>query len=389
MIRPLTTAIVAAGLLLGGCGSVVDSGESSPDQPAPGQPPADLFALNAVADPLDFAVTSLKVICSADYDDPVEQANAFCLVRDQDNNDLLGLNKYNFAVSVDPARAAKAVDPRSSAVVLTRVTAVESQVVAIIIDKSGSMEGDKLQAAKTAAKTFVDGLDTAGGDRAAVVAFSDDAQIVQPLTGDTEKIKAAIDALAAEGATNLGGAVIEAVRAVGARPGRRGAILLTDGDDTVDTVTGRPVEDPSSSFGWSGGWVGDAGSARWRGVELAQEIDLPVYTIGFQLAAGSDGAIDLEIFARATGAATGPGEQPFLPATEAELIAVFQTIQTELEASDPLDTYLYAFPYPRPLFSNLLKPKASVVVPVRTGVMFRNGNGLLRAKFGSSFEIVF
>ncbi len=387
--RSLVMAIAVGGLLMGGCGSVSETGESSPSQPAPGSPPEDRFALNAASDPLDFSIIELNVICSADYDDPAEQANLFCLVRDQDNNDLLDLNKYNFAVAVEPATAARAVDAASTEVSLTRVTGVQETVVAIIIDKSGSMLGDKLQAAKNAAKVFVDGLDTVGGDRAAVIAFSDDAQIVQSLTGDKDKLKAAIDSLAADGATNLGGGVIEAVRAVGARPGKRGAILLTDGDDTVDPVTARPVADAASPFGWSGGWIGDAGSTRWRGIQLAQEIDLPVYTIGFQIAADSAAAVDLEVFALATGAAANPGEQPFLPADEGELTAAFTTIQAELEARTPLDTYLYAFPYPRPLFSNLLKPKTSVVIPVRTGVLYQNGNGLLRDKFGSSFEIAF
>lgn len=74
--------------------------------------------------------------------------------------------------------------------------------IALVIDRSGSMAGTKIAAAKTAANTFVDVMQD--GDKIAVTSFSSGTSVNYPLTtiaGATTKTAAknAINGLAASG----------------------------------------------------------------------------------------------------------------------------------------------------------------------------------------------
>lgn len=75
--------------------------------------------------------------------------------------------------------------------------------VAIVIDKSGSMGGDKIRHAKEAAKQALDRLGP--GDTVSVVAFSDKVRVVAPASSlsEREAVKAAIDQISADGSTAL------------------------------------------------------------------------------------------------------------------------------------------------------------------------------------------
>ena len=84
--------------------------------------------------------------------------------------------------------------------------------VVLVIDRSGSMAGQKLTDAKAAAKTFIDEMDSFS-DRSGLVSFdgwnflfwSDpDAVLEQNLTFDKAAVKAKIDALDANGGTAMG-----------------------------------------------------------------------------------------------------------------------------------------------------------------------------------------
>lgn len=104
--------------------------------------------------------------------------------------------------------------------------------VLLVLDHSGSMAGAPLDAAKDAAKRFVDQMDL-GQDRVGVVAFNQAAQLVQPLTGNASNARAAIDALQAGGGTDIA-AGLDAARRELTGPRRRAAaasviVLLTDG----------------------------------------------------------------------------------------------------------------------------------------------------------------
>ncbi|HEU4759310.1 MAG TPA: VWA domain-containing protein, partial [Dehalococcoidia bacterium] len=71
--------------------------------------------------------------------------------------------------------------------------------VVLAFDVSGSMAGEPLAQAKEAGKLLVDQLGPA--DQVAVVAFSDDVSVVQPLTGDRDALAGAVDGLFVGGNT--------------------------------------------------------------------------------------------------------------------------------------------------------------------------------------------
>ncbi|MEO8082585.1 MAG: VWA domain-containing protein [Ardenticatenales bacterium] len=141
-------------------------------------------------------------------------------------------------------RAERTVDPGyvtrcSNAVVTLRLSAtcppdaVSGADVAVIIDTSLSMIAEnKMVSAKAAALRFLSGLDL-GHHKASVVAFSDVARLVQPLTSDRALLEAAIDGLQPDGSgTNIADALATAMQHI-TSAGRADAlpvvVLLTDG----------------------------------------------------------------------------------------------------------------------------------------------------------------
>lgn len=112
--------------------------------------------------------------------------------------------------------------------------------VAIVIDCSGSMEGEPLERAKQAAAYFVDRLET--GDRVTLVAFSaGNITASMPLTDNHDLVKDAISTLGASGGTNLYDALNEAITALASAGGRKIVLVLADGDDNMSRVTAGDV----------------------------------------------------------------------------------------------------------------------------------------------------
>lgn len=79
---------------------------------------------------------------------------------------------------------------------------------ALVLDRSGSMEGEKIKNVKIGAKNYVNSTKTSQGDRNAIVGFESDYRIVQPLTGNRSKARDSIDTLIADGGTDHEDAVI-------------------------------------------------------------------------------------------------------------------------------------------------------------------------------------
>lgn len=118
--------------------------------------------------------------------------------------------------------------------------------LAIVLDQSSSMEGEKLAATLEAAGRLVDRL--SAEDRICVVAYADDARVLVPPTQvvDRERIRARLLEVQAGGSTNLsaGWSLGAALLLDGSVPGAlRRVLLLTDGnanlgvtekDDLVD-----------------------------------------------------------------------------------------------------------------------------------------------------------
>lgn len=110
----------------------------------------------------------------------------------------------------------------------------------LLIDVSGSMEGDKLTQAKEAALAFLE--QTESNNRVGLMVFSTDVEIVVPIDNiesNRPRLVEAISDLIAEGDTALYDAVIETITAMNedSEDGDRirAIVLLSDGEDTAST----------------------------------------------------------------------------------------------------------------------------------------------------------
>jgi Ca-activated chloride channel family protein len=154
--------------------------------------------------------------------------------------------------------------------------------IAFLLDISGSMRRqEKLVHAKEAIRYFVDQLRE--GDRFGLICFADEQVVwVTELTGDRRRFLQRLEVQEGFGQTALNDAVAAAPGLVDDRVGGRKAIvLITDGIDTSSRLSSR------------------------QAVELARQVSVPIYTIGF-LAVPADHlpkdalAEKLEILDRAT-----------------------------------------------------------------------------------------
>jgi Ca-activated chloride channel homolog len=112
--------------------------------------------------------------------------------------------------------------------------------VAVMIDSSASM-ADKIAQVRQAATKFVNTLRP--GDRAEVISFGDNTQVLVPFTSDKATVEVAIAGTTPRGSTALYNSLYIAISdlaRLGKREGdvRRPAIIvLTDGDDTASMIS--------------------------------------------------------------------------------------------------------------------------------------------------------
>ena len=99
--------------------------------------------------------------------------------------------------------------------------------IALVIDKSGSMAGEKIARAKESVLRFLSLMEA--GDRAALFAFSDRVTELVPLTDNVESLKASVSGIEADGHTALYDAIAQGVDSLKTVPGRKAVIVLTDG----------------------------------------------------------------------------------------------------------------------------------------------------------------
>jgi VWFA-related protein len=99
--------------------------------------------------------------------------------------------------------------------------------LSLVLDKSGSMTGDKIARAKESVVRFISLMEP--GDRASLFAFSDDVAEIESLTGNGEKLKKATLAIQPGGHTALYDAIVKGADSVKGFSGRRAVIVLSDG----------------------------------------------------------------------------------------------------------------------------------------------------------------
>ena len=101
--------------------------------------------------------------------------------------------------------------------------------IAVALDTSLSMEGDKLKSAIASAVEFLNILEP--GDEGLVVTFSDDVRIPQDLTSSRSEMESAIRKVEAKGGTSLYDAIFRASERLAEFEGRRVLVVLSDGRD--------------------------------------------------------------------------------------------------------------------------------------------------------------
>jgi Ca-activated chloride channel homolog len=135
----------------------------------------------------------------------------------------------------------------SDAIIDQFLTTKRKATVLLVLDTSGSMEGERIKTATQATAAFLDRLHPR--DRVGLMTFSGKvivAAAFEPVAQAAERLQSQVLGLLAGGDTNLYGAVCQATRSLAAAAARDraagenrlyGIVLLSDGEDTVGEVT--------------------------------------------------------------------------------------------------------------------------------------------------------
>lgn len=99
--------------------------------------------------------------------------------------------------------------------------------LAIVLDRSGSMAGEKIMRAKESVLRFISLMEP--GDRASLFAFSDEVSALEPLTGSQNLLRKTLLTIQPDGNTALYDAIARGVESVQNVSGRKAVIVLTDG----------------------------------------------------------------------------------------------------------------------------------------------------------------
>jgi Ca-activated chloride channel family protein len=111
--------------------------------------------------------------------------------------------------------------------------------VALGVDRSWSMSGDKLRLAKQASQSFLRALKP--NDRSMVVAINNDAEVIAPLTMDRLNQGRAIEALDPWSTTALHDAIIATLDRLAPEPGRQALVIFSDGTDRYSRASAAQV----------------------------------------------------------------------------------------------------------------------------------------------------
>jgi tight adherence protein B len=114
--------------------------------------------------------------------------------------------------------------------------------VVLAIDTSGSMDGEPIEAARNAARTFIE--QKRPEDFVAIVTFDDEVRVLQGFTNNTDTLLARIDTIEPRGATAFNDAIIRAIQMFDDPSASRlqpNVIILADGDDNGSTASAADV----------------------------------------------------------------------------------------------------------------------------------------------------
>ena len=257
------------------------------------------------------------------YFDQINSTNfpnidCYVTVVDSAGNPVSGLTNSNFSVFENNIL-------QSPITVIPLGTAQAPISVALVIDRSGSMSGQPISDAKTAASSFVDNMNP--NDRAAVISFSTDVTVDQSFTSDKNALKNAIGSISAGGNTAIYNAAFTALSLLSAETNQRKAvILLTDGADNSSTITPDSV------------------------IRYANQLGIPIHTIGLGLSPGSSEEQALIYLSQSTG-----GRYYYSP-TSSQLTELYNLISVQLQAQ-----YKISYTTSNPAYDNTIRTVKVIV----------------------------
>src|SRR6185503_8109583 len=118
----------------------------------------------------------------------------------------------------------------------------ESSTLVVVLDRSGSMAGERLEGAKHALITLLDRLDPT--DRFGLVTFDDSVELVVPSVPLTDKaaVRAQIAAIHAGGSTDLSAGYLRGLQEARRTAGPAGATVLLVSDGHANAGVTDPVK---------------------------------------------------------------------------------------------------------------------------------------------------
>jgi Ca-activated chloride channel family protein len=164
-------------------------------------------------------LTLATAAASAQFTSRVNVVEVYAAVTDRNGQPVGGLTRGDFTVLEDG-------QPQTIDVFAEGEFPL---AVAVAIDRSFSMSGERLALARAAARTFLETLRPS--DRSMVVAVGSEVDIIAPLSESRASQIDAISKLEPWGTTGLYDAVIRAIDRIQSSSGRRALVLLSDGND--------------------------------------------------------------------------------------------------------------------------------------------------------------
>ena len=153
--------------------------------------------------------------------------------------------------------------------------------VYLVLDLSGSVQGEALAQLKRAANALVDGLVPA--DRVALLTFSKTVTVRQELTNNVQAFKAALAEATPSGNTALYDAVLKAISMREPKDNRAIIVVFTDEGDNASTATTKQVLDAAERADVTGYGVlaPDASSTGFGAGQGGAGLAAPRFQIGF------------------------------------------------------------------------------------------------------------
>jgi Ca-activated chloride channel family protein len=171
------------------------------------------------------AAASGLAALDAQFAGGVTLVEVYATVTDERGAPVAGLQKGDFAITEDGV-------PQE---ITTFAPGDFPLSVALAIDRSSSMAGERLALAKAAVRSFLRQLRSS--DRSMVIAVASDTQVAAPLSTDRDAALHAVAGLQPWSTTGLHDAIIACIGMIQPASGRRALILLSDGVDRYSHAT--------------------------------------------------------------------------------------------------------------------------------------------------------